>query len=246
MTTADFERYWDARARENALYYVDNELDYASPDVDAFWRGGDAAVQQLCDLVELTIAPDEVIVDIGCGVGRLTRALAARARLVYGIDVSGEMLALAQRYNAELTNVRWTHGDGHSLAAIDDAVATGCFSHVVFQHIPDPAITLNYVRDMGRVLVPGGWALFVVSTDPRVHRPPPRRAPRLPAWLRRQAGTDDERAWWGSAVEADALRAAAQAGGMLVERLLGEGTQFTVVLARRGGAPQARLDAATR
>ena len=54
----------------------------------------------------------------------------------------------------------------------------GCFSHVVFQHIPDPPITLNYVREMGRVLRPGGWALFQVSNDPTIHQPPGGRARR--------------------------------------------------------------------
>src|SRR4051794_17275989 len=38
---AESQRYWDAKARENALYYVDNKLDYESPDTDDFWRHGD-------------------------------------------------------------------------------------------------------------------------------------------------------------------------------------------------------------
>jgi SAM-dependent methyltransferase len=228
VSGTDSERYWDERARENALYYVDNEIGYDDPDTEAFWRRGEEVVELMLDLVGLEVRPDEAVLDIGCGVGRLTRALAHRAARVYGLDVSREMLTLAQRHNAVLSNVEWVHGDGAGLAGVADASVDGCFSHVVFQHIPDPATTLDYVREMGRVLRPGGWALFQVSTDPSVHRAPkPGLRQRL---FRRQ---DSDAAWWGSAVEVAALREAADQGGLDVEQLHDEGSQYTTVLARR-------------
>ena len=247
MADPDSERYWDERARENALYFVDNEIDYASPDVATFWRRGEEVVDRLCDLVGLTLGSDEVVVDIGCGVGRLTRALAARTRRVVGVDVSGEMLALARRYNAEIPNIEWRHGDGRGLSVVEDGSVDGCLSHVVFQHIPDPSITLNYVREMGRVLRPGGWALFVLSTDPRIHQPRQSLRRRLAARLRGDRDARDERAWWGSAVEVGALRAAARDGGLEIERLLEEGSQFTTVLARCASSKgHARDDTSSR
>lgn len=236
MPTVDPEHFWDERARENALYFVDNELDYEDPDVDAFWRGGEEALQRICSSVGLTPGAQDVVVDVGCGVGRITRALAARTRDVYGLDVSREMLSLAKQYNAHLTNVQWRHGDGYSLSVFDDGFADGCFSHVVFQHIPDPAITLGYIRDMGRVLAADGWALFVVSTDPQVHRGPLPRRSRARPWRRAAPEVGDESAWWGSAVDVAALRAAARDGGLTIEQTLGAGSQFTTVLARKSMA----------
>jgi SAM-dependent methyltransferase len=231
VTVGDSERYWDERARENALFFVDNEIGYDNPDTDAFWQRGEEVVGRMLAIVGLAVGQDDVVVDIGCGVGRLTRALAARAGLVYGLDVSREMLRLAERHNPTLGNVEWLHGDGRGLGALDDASVTGCFSHVVFQHIPDPAITADYVREMGRVLRPGGWALFQVSTDPAVHRQPSRGIRgRLKAMLTRQP---DDSAWWGSAVEMDDLRAAARDGGLVLEQVHDEGSQYTTVLARR-------------
>jgi GT2 family glycosyltransferase/protein-L-isoaspartate O-methyltransferase len=216
------ERFWDEKARENALWFVDTGLDYENPDAESFWRRGEEVVELMLDSVGLSIEPDEEVVDIGCGVGRLTRALAARAGRVYGVDVSSEMLELARQHNPQLENVEWLHGDGRSLAPLADSSVDGCFSHVVFQHIPDPEVTLNYVREMGRVLRPGGWALFQVSTDPSVHRQP-----------RRLLRRGNDRAWWGSAVDLDALRAAATQAGLSIERLLDAGSQYTTVLARR-------------
>jgi N-acetylglucosaminyl-diphospho-decaprenol L-rhamnosyltransferase len=216
------ERFWDEKARENALWFVDTGLDYENPDADSFWRRGEDVVESMLDSVGLSIEPHEEVVDIGCGVGRLTRALAERAGRVYGIDVSSEMLDQARQQNPQLENVEWLHGDGQSLAPLADSSVDGCFSHVVFQHIPDPEITLNYVREMGRVLRPGGWALFQVSTDPSVHRRP-----------RRFLGRREDRAWWGSAVDVDALRATATQAGLSIERLIDAGSQYTTVFARR-------------
>lgn len=233
VSGVESERYWDDRARENALYFVDNEIGYDDPDTDAFWRRGEEVVARMLDVAGLSVGPGESVLDIGCGVGRLTRALAARARRVYGLDVSREMLKLAREHNPDLHNVEWLHGDGHGLGALADASVDGCFSHVVFQHIPDPEITLGYVREMGRVLRPGGWALFQVSTDPAVHRPPVPRRTRVKALLGAREPVQDDRAWWGSAVDIGALRAAAEQGRLEVERILDEGTQFTTVLARR-------------
>jgi SAM-dependent methyltransferase len=229
VSGAESERYWDELARENALYYVDNEADYDRPDTDAFWRRGDEVLDRMLAMTGLEPAPDETVLDIGCGVGRMTRALAGRVARVHGLDVSAEMLRLARGHNGDLENADWLHGDGTTLGVLGEASVDGCFSHVVFQHIPDPEITLGYVREIGRVLRPGGWALFQVSTDPAVHRPPVRA--RLRARLRRRG--EEHRAWWGSAVDVGALRRAAADGGLEIERLLDEGTQFTTVLARR-------------
>jgi SAM-dependent methyltransferase len=231
VAKADSERYWDERARENALYFVDNEIGYDDPDTEAFWLRGEQVVERMLGMADVAVGPDETVLDIGCGVGRLTRALARRAGHVYGLDVSREMLELARRHNPELDNVEWLHGDGAGLAVIGDSSVDGCFSHVVFQHIPDPEITLDYVREMGRVLRPGGWALFQVSTDPSVHHKP---AGGLRERARILLGRgDDDRAWWGSAVEMRALRAAADEGGLDVAQVFDEGSQYTTVFARR-------------
>jgi hypothetical protein len=107
---------------------------------------------------------------------------------------------------------------------------------VVFQHIPDPAITLGYVREMGRVLRPGGWSAFQVSNDPRVHegssRPTGLRA-RLATLVGRAPRGQSDPAWLGSAIDLDELAAAADSAGMDVERVDGAGQQFCLVVLRR-------------
>lgn len=227
--------FWDERAKEDAFYFVDNRLDYRSPDVERFWADGEADLRRVLALAGVAIQPGDAIVDVGCGLGRLTRAaFALGAGSVHAIDVSREMLGRAQAYNAELDNVTWVHGDGTSLAGIPDAVADGLISHVVFQHIPDPQITLGYVKDMARVLKPGAWAAFQVSNDPKVHRP---RRGLFKRRLGRAIGYEpkgaEDPAWLGSAVDLEELRSVGDESGLTMEAVEGAGTQFCFVRLRR-------------
>ena len=235
------ERFWDARAREDAYYFVDSRLRYGDPDTERFWSEGEADLDALLLAVDASVEPGQTVVEIGCGLGRLTRPLAARAAAVIALDVSSEMLARARDLNPGLENVDWVHGDGRSLHGVDDASADLCVSHVVFQHIPDPRITLDYVREMGRVLRPGGEAVFGVSNDPAVHRRRPGDARSVFARLlgRGPRGQGDP-AWLGASVDLEDLRAAGAEGGLAIVRIAHEESQFCVIRARRvgeGGTP---------
>jgi SAM-dependent methyltransferase len=225
-------RFWDERAREDPFFFVDNRLEYGHPDLDRFWAGGERDLEMMLTAIDVSLRRDDEVVELGCGIGRLTRPIAARCRSVRALDVSARMIELARSYNPELAGVEWHVGDGTSLGGIGDASADACISHVVLQHIPEPAISLGYIREMGRVLRPGGWAAFQFSTVPKMHEPPglvqrfrERREP---------AASFDPR-WRGSALSVEAVREAARDGGMDVERTAGEGTQHCVALARKSG-----------
>jgi SAM-dependent methyltransferase len=224
------ERYWDRAAREDPFHYVDSREPLGAPDEEAFWRGGEEVLDRLLSDVGVDLRGDEDVVEIGCGIGRLTRALALRTRHVHALDVSAVMLADAGRYNHELGNVDWIHGDGATLAPLSDAQFDACVSFVVFQHLPTAELTYGYVQEMGRVLRPGGWSAFQVSNDPRIHeRPSPWK--RFSDRLRK--GHYDDPAWLGSAVDIPELRRVADGAGLDIERVVNEGTQFCYVLLRR-------------
>lgn len=232
------ERFWDARAREDALHFVDSRRAIGAPEDDAFWAGGQEALERLLTAVGVDVAPGSVVADIGCGVGRLTRPLAVAAERVLAIDVSREMLARAQRLNAHLDNVEWLHGDGRTLRPIPDGSVDACVSHVVFRHVPDPAIALGYIAEIGRVLRPGGVAAIELSNDPAAHgrhRPGPRRP--IAALLGRASRGAADPAWLGSSVDLDELRGVATHAGLVVTRVAGAGTQFCGVGLRKAEIP---------
>lgn len=226
--------FWDSRAREDPFFFVDNRQRYGHPDQDAFWAQGERDLDRLLSAVGASLQPDDDVVEIGCGIGRLTRVLAQRARAVRALDVSPQMLGLA-REHVPADNVQWLLGDGVSITGVPDGSASACVSHVVFQHIPDPAITLGYVAEMGSVLRPGGWAAFQVSNDSRPHRArhaAQRAALGLRGALGRGPRGQTHPAWLGSAVELDALRRTADEAGLGTERVVGEGTMMCCVLLR--------------
>lgn len=226
-------RFWDRRAREDAFYFVDNRLRYGDPDHDEFWAGGREVMDNLARDLGVRVAPTDTALDIGCGVGRITRVLAGTSKRVIALDVSPEMLGRARDLNPDAQNVEWLLGDGVSLAGVDAESVDACVSQVVLQHIPDPVITLGYVREIGRVLSPGGWAAIQVSNDARVHRPRASIGRRLSGLLGRAPRGQSHQAWLGSAVDLDELRAAAADGGLEVERIQGEGTLFCQVVLRK-------------
>ena len=227
--------FWDARADEDAFYFVDNRLTYGDPDLERFWEGGRAGLDLLLGDLGASLRPTDDVVEIGCGVGRMTRVLAERAATVRALDVSARMLELAREHNPELDNVEWILGDGRSLAGIESRSADVVHSDVVFQHSPDPEITLGYVAEIGRVLRPGGWAAFQVSNAPEAHEASllsRTRATLQGALGRGPRGQSDPR-WRGSAVDLDRLVRAAVDADMRAANITGTGTQYCRVLLRK-------------
>ena len=229
-------RFWDRRARENPWYFINNTLSYARPDLEKFWASGEDDLRMLLDTLGAEIRPSDHVVEIGCGAGRMSRAIAKRAARVTALDVAPRMIEIAREHNADVENVEWVVGDGESLAGIADESADACLSYVVLQHIPETSVILGYVREMGRVLRPGGWAVFQVSNARDIHKPhfhgPRRRWASLRGWMPK--GQRDP-AWIGTWVDLDDLRAAAGERGLELARVTGEGTQFCLVRAVKRG-----------
>ncbi len=236
MQPTKMRKFWDARAREDPYFFVDNRLRYGDPDLDRFWAGGPEALSIMEAALGARILPSHEIVEVGCGVGRMTRALCARGHSVRALDISPEMIERARELNSDIPNAEFILGDGGSLRPIADDSADVIHSDVVFQHIPDPAITLGYVREMGRVLRAGGFAMFQVSNSPEVHRQPrlfQRTRHRIRNLAARGPGGQTHPAWLGSSVELDALRRTANEVGLELNRSVGEGTISCQVLMTR-------------
>jgi SAM-dependent methyltransferase len=123
------------------------------------------AMRLLLDAARL--GPDDVVLDVACGPGIVTAAVAREARTVVGIDLTPEMLELARARcrKEELGNVRFDLGDVTKLPYDD-----GAFSRVVcryaLHHLTDPAAV---VREIARVCAPGGRVVvadMIVGDDP--------------------------------------------------------------------------------
>ena len=236
--------FWDRRASENALWYIDSSLDFKHPDETAFWEAGEEVLRGSVDHFGLALGPGMRVLEIGCGIGRVTRALAKRGAGVVGTDVSEQMIERGKTALQDLSNVTLMAGNGRDLSKFADHSFDAVFSFVTFQHIPDPEVTCNYIREMGRALVPGGWALFQVSQHPDWHRREFWRRRWLwgrwasVARLGRRPSRCLDPQWLGSTVDRARLLSALSAGDLELARIEGEGTLFCWVLARPRAAVQ--------
>jgi SAM-dependent methyltransferase len=120
----------------------------------------DACTRETLDLLERwgVLGAERSILDLGCGIGRFSAALAPLVREVHGIDISPKMIAAARRRCAHLPNVRFSRGSGHDLAKLKDAsfdmaLAADSFPYI-FQGGPDLVSVL--FMEIARVLKPGG------------------------------------------------------------------------------------------
>ena len=98
-----------------------------------------------------------VCVEVGCGPGRMTSALAARFDTVVALDVSPEMIARA-REEVTAPNIDFREVSGERLDGVADASADVAVCYLVLQHLPARRLVRAYVCELARVLRPGGEA----------------------------------------------------------------------------------------
>lgn len=103
------------------------------------------------------VAPGARVLDVGCGGGYLSEALAQRGAVVTGVDPSQGALAAARAHRGDL-QISYVLAGGEDLP-FDDGSFDGAVCTDVLVHADDPAAVL---RQVGRVLRPGGW-LYVSS-----------------------------------------------------------------------------------
>ena len=116
-------------------------------------------------LNQMNLSSKANILDLGCGTGVVTRALATQEGFsgsVTGIDHSPELINVAQRLSQEegLTQqVIFRVGDAQSLEDEDESY-DAVILHTLVSHVPDP---ISVVSEAARVVKPGGLVTILME-----------------------------------------------------------------------------------
>jgi ubiquinone/menaquinone biosynthesis C-methylase UbiE len=166
---------WDERAKENARHYVATARKEWN-DEEYFESGRENVRREiLTDMGNICQGRDPKsmsVLEIGCGSGRITRALAETFGQVYAVDISGEMIRQAREALADMPNAHVFQNNGADLTVLGDIQVDFAFSYIVFQHIPSREVIRSYVREVHRLLRPGGLFKFQVQGDATLETSP--------------------------------------------------------------------------
>jgi SAM-dependent methyltransferase len=186
------QREWNDLAARDAMWAVCSVPGTRGRWTQAdFFASGEADVRAILGgLAEQGLDPARGrALDFGCGLGRLSRALAGEFEEVVGVDLSEEMLAEARRITP---GVRFVVNDRPDLRQLPDRHFDFVLSLIALQHVSSPDAIRAYIQEFARVTAPGGVIAFQlpsrvgrrITLHPlRVANRLVRRLPRAPAPL---------------------------------------------------------------
>ena len=132
-------RWWDVNSEFRPLHQINPlRLD---------WINGLASIK------------GKQVLDIGCGGGILSDAMARAGATVTGIDLAGKSLKVAQLHalESQTPNVSYREISAEALAAETPAQFDVVTCMEMLEHVPDPA---SIVKACATLVKPGGWVFF--------------------------------------------------------------------------------------
>lgn len=218
---------WNRRAREDASFYV--AFGRRNQDEQEFLDSA-AEVTNALEVEFSRLSPGSTdqrsALEIGCGPGRLMRPMSRHFGEIHGVDISDEMIRLAGEQLRDIPHAHAHVTPDSSLGMFADSSFDFVYSYIVFQHIPERGVVLNYLLESGRVLKPGG-----------ILRCQLRGAPPLDSEMKLETAT-----WTGCHFTGEEIAAFAREHNLQLVALSGLQTQYMWVTMRKPPAQLPRLD----
>jgi SAM-dependent methyltransferase len=192
MSLSKSKQHWEDMGDLDPYWSILTEpgTKHGNWDLEKFFQTGADEISELMSAAEKLDLPRQRqwALDFGCGVGRLTRALAPLFQNVVGIDISESMLRRAAALNPQ-KNCQFVHNDSDSLP-FPSGKFDLIYTALVLQHVPSQKSIRRYIAEFVRVLKVGGLLVMQVPNHVPLRRRLQARA-RVYSWLR-SAGLSEQ------------------------------------------------------
>jgi SAM-dependent methyltransferase len=161
------QEHWNTKGAKDPLWAILSSPDKAGGkwNIAEFFQSGEKEITAVIKYLDgLHPLRRERALDFGCGVGRLTQALAEHFEEVAGVDVASSMIERAREFNQHDDRCRYFLNEANHLALFESGSFSFVYSNLVLQHM-HPRYSIAYMREFVRLLEPGGIALFQAPSD---------------------------------------------------------------------------------
>lgn len=153
MELKELQRNWEKFAKVDPLWAVLTNPDKRNHkwSLQEFFRTGESEISDILSrakALKLPLTRGRAL-DFGCGVGRVTQALALHFDEVVGIDIAPSMIKLADQFNRHGKKCRHLVNEAKDLYLFPDDHFDFVFSTIVLQHML-PEYSTGYIQEFVR------------------------------------------------------------------------------------------------
>ncbi len=165
MSLQDTQNHWNQLGKDDPFWAVltDPTKQGGRWDPSEFFQTGvDEIATVMKEMARLKVSIHRKnALDFGCGVGRLSQALATHFDEVHGIDISPSMIGHANRLNQHAGKCHYHLNSSSDLKLFPDNQFDFVYSVIALQHI-ETRYQKDYLAEFFRVLKPNGVAVFQI------------------------------------------------------------------------------------
>lgn len=169
MDIDHLQEHWNKLGEQDPLWAILTRPDKKGGrwTIEEFFQLGVDEIKAVMEYLRslgITARPARAL-DFGCGVGRLTQALAGYCDEVVGVDIAPSMIGQATRLNRYGERCRYLVNPGTDLTLVGAERFDLVYTNMVLQHMPR-AYSAQYIAEFLRILSPGGVAVFQIPARP--------------------------------------------------------------------------------
>jgi len=167
MNLRDLQKNWNQLGKTDPFWAVltDPSKRHGRWNRDEFFGSGREEVEKTLARIKVlgVELPRDHALDFGCGVGRLSQALATHFERVTALDIAPSMIRVAKKYNKFPDRCHYLVNASDRLPLLADNSVDLVNASIVLQHM-EPGLGRGYIAEFLRVLRPGGIAAFQVPS----------------------------------------------------------------------------------